>query len=262
VPSRLIDTDRGGRCALLDIVLAVPVDSTAASRFVRDLRTELAPRALAGTRVDARTGGLTAQYADLAAETTGKLPLVVAIVLAVSFCYLLLVFRSLLLPAKAVVLNLVATAAALGLTVFVFQFGRGARVLDFHSVGTLQAYLPVALFALLFGLSMDYEVFLVRRIQEEWLRSGDNAEAVAVAVARTARQITAAAAIMVAVFASFLAAHVLELKQFGFGLSIAVLLDATAIRLLLVPAIMGIASRGNWWLPGVLARRLPSLRLE
>jgi RND superfamily putative drug exporter len=260
--SRMVDTDRGGRCALVDIVLAVPVDSTDAGRFVHDLRTRLAPQSFPGTEFDVRAGGLTAQYADLSAETTRKLPLVVAVVLALSFCYLLLVFRSLLLPAKAVILNLVATGAALGLTVLVFQFGYGARMLDFHSVGTLQAYLPVALFALLFGLSMDYEVFLVRRMHEEWLRTGDNAEAVATAIAHTARQITAAAAIMVAVFGSFLVADVLELKQFGFGLAVAVLIDATVIRLLLVPAIMSVASRGNWWLPAALDRRLPKLHLE
>jgi len=167
-----------------------------------------------------------------------------------------------LLPAVAVLLNPVATAAALGLTVFVFQMGHGARLLDFTSVGTLQAYLPVALFVLLFGLSMDYEVFLVRRIQEEWGKSHDNAASVTIALDRTARQITAGAAIMVAVFGSFLAAGVLELKQFGFGLAVAVLMDATVVRMLLVPAAMGMGGRANWWLPRVLARWLPTVEPE
>jgi RND superfamily putative drug exporter len=155
------------------VVLAEPVDSTAATGLVDDLRGRLAPRALAGTRVQVAVGGLTAQYADLSARTAERLPLVVVIVQTLSFAYLVIVFRSLLLPAKAVLMNVLTTAAALGLTVFVFQDGHGASLLRFTSAGTLQAYLPVALFALLFGLSMDYEVFLVRRFQEEWWRSGE-----------------------------------------------------------------------------------------
>ena len=260
--SQTIDLDKGGRCALVQAVLAVPVDLPAAADLVADVRGSLAPRAFAGTGVHPLVTGLTAQYVDVSDEATGKLPLVIAIVLAISFLYLMVVVRSLLLPAKAVVLNLLATGAALGLTVFVFQEGHGEGLLDFTSVGTLQAYLPVALFTLLFGLSMDYEVFLVRRIQEEYLRSGDNTESVATAIAHTARQITAAAVIMVAVFGSFVVASVLELKQFGFALSVAVLLDATIIRLLLVPAFMALASRRNWWLPTLLERRLPRLSVE
>lgn len=250
--------DNTGRCAYIEAVPAVPVDSAAAAGLIGDLRTRLIPATVAGTFPRIEVGGLTARYADLSTETTKKLPLVVLVVLGLSFCYLLVVFRSVLLPAVAVLLNLVATAAALGLTVFVFQMGHGAHVFGFTSVGTLQAYLPVALFALLFGLSMDYEVFLVRRIQEEWSRGHDNALSVTTALDRTARQITAGAAIMVAVFGSFLVADVLELKQFGFGLAVAVLIDATIVRMLLVPAAMGIGGRANWWLPRVLARALPS----
>jgi RND superfamily putative drug exporter len=115
---------------------------------------------------------------------------------------------------------------------------------------------------MLFGLSMDYEVFLISRVQEEWLRTGDNAAAIPLGLSRTARQITAAAAIMVAVFGSLLSARVLELKQFGFALAFAVLIDATAIRVLLVPAVMGVAGRANWWLPSWLARRLPPIRID
>jgi RND superfamily putative drug exporter len=260
--ARMFDVDHGGRCALLQVVLTVPVDSEAATGFVDDVRARIGPRALAATGTQLLVGGLTAQYADLSAETTGKLPLVIAIVLALSFCYLLVVFRSVLLPIKAVAMNLLATAAALGSTVFLFQHGHGAQVLRFTSVGTLQAYLPVALFALLFGLSMDYEVFLVSRMREEWLRSRDNSAAVATALAHTGRQITAAAAIMAAVFGSFLVTGVLELKQFGFALSVAVLLDATVIRLLIVPAVMGIAGTRNWWLPASAARLVPWPRLD
>jgi RND superfamily putative drug exporter len=260
--ARLIDLDRDGRCALVNVVPGVPADSPTANRLLRDLRTELAPRAFAGTDIEVLTGGLTAQYLDLSDETAGKLPRVIVIVLAISFCYLVVVFRSLLVPVKAVLMNLLATAAALGLTVFVFQQGHGAGLIGFTSVGTLQAFLPVTLFALLFGLSMDYEVFLVRRMQEEWLRHRDNDRAVATAIAHTGRQISAAAAIMVAAFGSFLVADVLELQQFGFGLAVAVLIDATVIRLMLVPAFMALTARRNWWVPARLDRLLPALNLE
>ena len=251
-----VDLDDGGTCAMTQVVLRVAVDSTEATDFVWDVRDQVVPAALGDTTLQASVTGLTASYADLAAETTGRLPLVLTLVLGLSFVYLLGVFRSVLLPVKAVLLNLLVTAAALGLTVVVFQFGFGEEPLGFNSVGTLQAYLPVALFTLLFGLSMDYEVFLVRRMQEEWLRTGDNTAAVTTAIARTARQISAAAAIMVIVFGSFLVADSLELQQFGFALAVAVLLDATVVRLVLVPAAMVLASRANWWLPAPLARLL------
>jgi RND superfamily putative drug exporter len=260
--ARVLPADRSGGCIALPIVLAEPVDSPAASTFVRDLRSRLAPAAFARTGATVLVGGLTAGYVDLSNETTGKLPVVVLVILAVSFCYLFIVFRSVLVPAKAVVLNLLATAAALGMTTLVFQHGYGEQLFHFTSSGTLQAYLPVALFALLFGLSMDYEVFLVGRMQEEWQRTHDDAVAIPVALSHTARQITAAAAIMVIVFGSLLFAQVLELKQFGFGLAFAVLLDATVVRLLLVPAVMGVAGRANWWLPSWLARLLPAGRIE
>jgi RND superfamily putative drug exporter len=253
----VLPTALSADCAYRQIVLAEPVDSPTAADFVRDLRSRLVPAAFAGTGVRPQVGGLTAQYVDLADETTSKLPAVILFILGVSFCYLLVTFRSIVVPAKAVVLNLAATVAAIGATTWLFQEGHGQGLLHFTSSGTLQAYLPIALFALLFGLSMDYEVFLVGRIREEWLRTGEDRLAIPEAMQRTARQISAAAAIMVIVFGSLLFAHVLELKQFGFGLAFAVLLDATLVRLLLVPAVMGIAGRANWWLPARLARILP-----
>ena len=245
----------GGPCFYANVFSAVPIDSTGAGNLVTDIRQHLAPAAFAGTAMRVEVGGLTAQYVDLSKETRSKFPLVIAIVLGLSFCYLLIVFRSLLLPVKAVVLNLLSPAAALGLTVFIFQQGHGAHVLGFTSVGTLQGYLPVAMFALLFGLSMDYELFLVRRIQEEWLSGKSNGDAIVIAVQNTGRQITAGATIMVAVFGSFLVAGVLELKQFGFALAAAVLIDATLIRMLLVPAAMALGGGANWWLPGPLGLR-------
>ncbi|MFE0134067.1 MMPL family transporter [Streptomyces sp. NPDC059037] len=246
---RTVDVSSDGRCAHLSVVSAQEVDSPATRALVDRIRGELAPAAFSGTSTRLYVGGLTAEYVDLSAETSTKLPVVAAIICVLSLGYLLVIFRSLLLPLKAVLLNLLATAAALGLTALVFQFGHGAELVGFRPSGTLQAYLPVALFALLFGLSMDYEVFLVRRVQEEWLRSGDNARAVVHGVAHTAREITAGSAIMAAVFGSFLLARSPELKQFGFALSVAVLLDATIVRVVLVPALLSIGGRANWWLP-------------
>ncbi|MGZ6724638.1 MAG: MMPL family transporter, partial [Solirubrobacteraceae bacterium] len=155
-----------------------------------------------------------------------------------------------------------ATAAAFGLTTWVFADGHLERLFGFTSVGFIQVYLPIVVFALLFGLSMDYEVFLIRRMQEEWLESHDNEKAIVTGIAHTARPIVAAAAIMAAVFGCFLVADVLELKQFGFALAMAVILDATIVRLLLVPAFMKLAGKANWWLPGVLDRHLPQVRVD
>ncbi|MFE0188080.1 MMPL family transporter [Streptomyces sp. NPDC058989] len=253
-PSPPADIAPDGRCAHVGATLAGPIDSAGARALVSELRDRLVPTAFAGSDVEVFVGGLTAQQSDFADEVTGKLPLVVAITLTLSFCYLLALFRSLLLPLKAVLLNVLATVAALGLTTLVFQDGHGSGPLGFTPPGALQAYLPVALFALLFGLSMDYEVFLVRRTQEEWLRTGDNAQAVALGLERTAGQITAGAAIMAAVFGSFLFAEVLELKEFGFALTVAVLLDATVVRVVLVPAVMAIGGDANWRLPGFVRR--------
>jgi RND superfamily putative drug exporter len=253
---RLISTPGTKTCAMVYVILDDKVDSPHAAALVTDLRQTIAPRSLTDTSLAVHVGGLTAQYTDLSREASRKLPLVMGFVLVLSFFYLLFVFRSILLPLKAVLLNLLATAASLGVAVLVFQDGYGQGLLGFTSAGTLQAFLPVALFALLFGLSMDYEVFLVRRMQEEWIRTGDNDQAITEAVARTGRPITAAAAIMACVFGSFLVADVLELKQMGFVLAFAILLDATVVRLLLVPSLMGLAGPANWWLPSFLSSRL------
>lgn len=165
------------------------------------------------------------------------------------------------IPAKAVLMNLMATFAAFGLTTWVFADAHLEDLFDFTSVGFIQTFLPIMVFALLLGLSM--EVFLVGRMQEECLRTHDNDEAVVAGVAHTARVITAPAAIMAAVFGCFLVADVLELKEFGFALAVAVVLDATLIRLLLVPAIMKVAGgKANWWLPGFLGRVLPRVTVE
>ncbi|WP_194835312.1 MMPL family transporter [Nocardia sp. XZ_19_369] len=219
--------------------------STDASDLVTDMRS----RAAALGDAEVRIGGTTALFVDVSERITGRFPWVIALVLAVSFAFLVAAFRSIVLAVKAILLNLLATGAALGITVAVFQHGIGESALGFHSTGFLQIYLPMLVFAVLFGLSMDYEVFLIRRMKEHWDVHHDNAAAVADGLQRTARPITAAAAIMVAVFASFVTANVLELKQIGFALAVAIAIDAVLVRLVLVPAFMRLFGRWNWWLP-------------
>ncbi len=261
--AQTVNIDKGSDRTVVTVISKDPVDSTKATQLVDDLRNKIIPSYSASAGPQMLVGGTTAMFADLSAETLGKLPLVMTIVLALSFCYLLVIFRSLLVPAKAVVMNLLATAASFGLVTWVFQKDHLSGVFGFTSVGFIQVYLPIMVFALLFGLSMDYEVFLMGRIREEWLRTHDNDEAVATGIAHTARPITAAAAIMAAVFGCFLVADVLELKEFGFALAVAVILDATLVRLLLVPAIMKVAGGpANWWLPRFLRRILPEVHLD
>ncbi|MEO6702984.1 MAG: MMPL family transporter [Jatrophihabitantaceae bacterium] len=234
---------------LLTVVPSVPVDSTSATALVAHIRHDLAPAAEAnGSQI--RVGGATAEFADVSHETSSKIPLILLIVLLVTVVFLLFILRSLALPLKAIAMNLLATAASVGITIAVFQWGWASGLLHFRSVGFLQVYIPITVFVMLFGLSMDYEVFLIRRMQEAWRQTGDNVEAIASGVEHTARPIAAAAAIMVAVFGSFVTAGVLELKQFGLALAIAVALDATLVRLVLVPAFMRLLGRWNWWLPG------------
>jgi putative drug exporter of the RND superfamily len=247
---------------LLTVVPAVPVDSTATQALVRRVRVDLAPKVDAREGTTTLAGGWPAQSADSASETTAKLPFVLAITLGLALIFLLVVFRSIVLPLKAVAMNLLATGATLGLVVLVFQDGHGEHLLGFSSPGFIQAYLPLCMFVILFGLSMDYEIFLIRRMQEEWRATGDNRLSVASGVEHTARPISAAAAIMVAVFGSSLVARVLELKEFGFALAMAIAIDATLIRLVLVPALMCLLDARNWWLPDRLARVLPRLELD
>ena len=207
-------------------------------------------------------GGLSAQIVDITAESLHKLPVVVGLVVALSFVLLALVFRSIAIPIKAILMNVLGITAAYGLLVVVFQEGAGARLFDFPVTGTTQVYLPLLTFAVLFGLSMDYEVFLLGRIKEEWEKTGDNQTAVERGLQRTGAVITAAAAIMVSVFAAFTFARLTEVKTLGFSLAAAVLIDATLIRIILVPAAMQLLGRWNWWFPAWLDRRLPRFDLS
>jgi RND superfamily putative drug exporter len=242
-----------GDTQLLTVAPASAVDSSRAEHLVRHIRNVLAPPLRANGGPQIVVGGASAKIVDLSNETRAKFPLVLALILALSLMLLIVAFRSVVLPIKAVVMNLLATAATVGVLVLIFQEGHGSGLLGFTSTGYIQVYLPLSVFALLFGLSMDYEVFLIRRMQETWRATHDNELAVATGLAHTARPISAAAAIMVAVFGSFVTANVLELKEYGVGLALAIALDATLIRLVLVPALMRLFGRWNWWLPTRLA---------
>ncbi len=189
------------------------------------------------------------------------MPLFFAAVLGMSFLVLMMVFRSVLVPLKAVVMNVLSIAATYGVIVVVFQWGWGDSLLGIDG-GPINPFIPLMLFAIVFGLSMDYEVFMLSRIREEYDRTGDASTSVADGLASTARVITAAAAIMVVVFGSFVFEEIREIKLFGLGLGLAVLLDATLVRMVLVPATMALLGDRNWWMPRWLDRALPRLTIE
>ena len=187
-----------------------------------------------------------------------------AAVLVLTYFLLMRAFRSALLPLKAVILNLLSVAASYGMLVVVFRWGVGSSVLGLYQIGQVEGWIPIFLFAMLFGLSMDYEVFLVTRMREEWDHGRDNRDAVAYGLERTGRIVTAAAIVMVAAFSGFVAGRIVGLQEFGIGLAVAILLDATLVRAILVPSLMALFGRYNWWLPGPLARvvRVPESPLE
>jgi RND superfamily putative drug exporter len=247
---------------LLTVVSAARIDSPTTVALVQHIRRALAPPIHAHGGPTVLVGGATAITVDFSAEMRSNLPLVVGLILGLSLLCLLGAFRSIVLPIKAVLMNLLVTGAALGLVVWIFQQGHGEHLLSFTNPGFIQAYVPLGMFALLFGLSMDYEIFLIRRVREEWRQTHDNRLAVAIGIEHTARPISAAAAIMVAVFGSFLSANLLELKQIGFALAVAIALDASLVRLILVPATMRLLGTRNWWLPGPLERTLPDIELD
>ncbi|MEP7201099.1 MAG: MMPL family transporter [Ilumatobacteraceae bacterium] len=227
-----------------------------------DLVTRLRNTELPATGVDVRVGGSSAASIDFADYLAGRLPLLIGAVLILSFLLLMIVFRSLLVPLKAVILNLLSVSAAYGIIVAIFQWGWAKDLFGIGKPGPIDAWIPMMLFAITFGLSMDYEVFLLSRMKEAYDRTGDNAEAVADGLAVTARVITAAALIMVCVFSAFVLGDDRSLKLFGLGLASAVLVDATVVRLILVPATMELLGDRNWWLPKPLKRILPTINVE
>ncbi len=250
-----------GDVAIMQVFPTTDPQAEETADLVTRLRDDVIP-SVVGDRVDVKVGGLTAAADDFAAYVASRMPLFVGAVLLLSFLLLMLVFRSLLVPLKAVVMNLLSIGAAYGVVVAVFQWGWGASLIGVGRSSPIEAWAPVFIFAVVFGLSMDYEVFLLSRIREEYDRTHDNATAVADGLALTARVITAAAAIMVCVFGSFVFGGDVPLKIMGLGLAVAVLIDATVVRLVLVPSTMELLGDWNWWIPKWLDRILPRVHVE
>jgi RND superfamily putative drug exporter len=260
--ARLVNLDSGADTTLIFATLHADPESKEADSLVADLRSEIIPsvRGLEGAQV--LVGGSTAVERDLRLELYNKFPLVVGLVLAATFVLLTILFRSLVIPAKAVLMNLLSLFAAYGFLVLVFQHGYGDKLLGFSSAGYVNWITPVMLFCILFGLSMDYEVFLLSRIREFRDRGGSTRDSVAMGLERTGGIITGAAVIMIVVFSAFALSPIIIVKEIGFSLAVAVLLDATIIRILLVPSLMRVLGPWNWWLPAPLEKILPPLRLE
>jgi RND superfamily putative drug exporter len=229
--------------------------------LVKTLRDDVIPPAAEGTKI--YVGGLTAATVDFADANSRRLPVLISVVIFLSFLLLVLVFRSIVVPLKAAVMNLLSIGAAYGVVVAVFQWGWGRSLIGVETSGPIEAWVPMMLFTILFGLSMDYEIFLLSRIREEYVSTGRNDVAVANGLATTARVITAAAAIMVTLFLVFVFGFdERSIKLFAIGLAAAIFVDATIVRMVLVPATMELLGDANWWLPKWLDRILPQIHIE
>lgn len=252
----------GGNVAVAQVIPQSSPQAEETNQLIDDLRHDVTHPFTDRTGTEVYIGGFTAIYHDFTQVLAGKMPLFVGVVVALSFLLLMAVFRSLLIPLVASLMNLLAAAASFGVVVAIFQWGWGAELFGIDRTGPITPFLPVIAFAILFGLSMDYEVFLVSRMYEEWHRRGHNNDAIALGQAETGRVITAAASIMVVIFASFVFGGDPKIKLFGIALATAVLLDAVLIRTILVPALMQMLGNANWYLPRWLDRILPTVNVE
>jgi RND superfamily putative drug exporter len=248
--------------ALITVIPKTSPQDEATEDLVKHLRNDVVPDQFEGTAVDVQIGGVTAALEDQSEYMKGRLPLFIAGVVGLSFLLLLVAFHSPLISLKAGIMNLLSVTAAYGVMTLAANGGGLSNLIGIDHEVPIAPFMPVMMFAILFGLSMDYEVFLISRIREEYLKDGDTSRAVADGLAKTARVITAAAAIMVVVFLSFVTSNEVFLKLFGIGLAAAVFLDATIVRLVLVPAVMQLLGKWNWWIPNWLERRLPRLDVE
>jgi RND superfamily putative drug exporter len=247
------------------VVQVIPTTSPQDGRtndLIAHLRERVIPPAERGNTLQVFVGGETAIFDDFADVITGKLPLFIGVIVGLGFLLLLIAFRSFLVPLTAAVMNLLAAGAAFGVVVAFFQWGWGAEALGLGRAGPVEAFLPVMMLAILFGLSMDYQVFLVSRMHEEWVHARDNARAVTIGQAATGRVITAAATIMIAVFLAFMFGGQRVIAEFGLGLASAVFIDAFVLRTILVPALMHLFGPANWWLPRWIDSWLPHLAVE
>jgi putative drug exporter of the RND superfamily len=249
-----------GRAGIISVTPTTSPQAAQTTSLLHHLRRDVIPKSSSGLTV--YVGGLTAIFADFTTVIDDKLPLFIGVVVGVAFLLIALAFRSLLIPFTASVCNLLAAGAAFGVVTGIFQWGTLGSVIGIGKAGPIEPFLPVMMFAILFGLSMDYEVFLVSRMHEDWLQSGDNHDAVTRGQAETGQVITAAATIMVLVFASFVFGGERIIKEFGVGLATAILIDALVVRTVLVPSAMHLFGPSNWWLPRWLDRILPRISLD
>ncbi len=254
--------DKQGTVVVFSAISKSAPWANATVTLVEDLREGVIPKAVRGTGGAAHVGGQTAGYIDLATQISDKLPLMIAIVVGLSFVVLLLAFRSLLVPVKAAAANLISVAASYGVVTAVFQWGWGASLIGLDHSIPIVSFVPLLMFAILFGLSMDYEVFLLTQMREHYAAHGDARRATIEGLANTGRVITSAAAIMVCVFTSFVLNGNPVVKEFGVGLAVAIAIDSTLVRCLLVPAVMVLLGRRAWWLPGPLDRVVPHISIE
>jgi RND superfamily putative drug exporter len=250
------------KVGIIQVVPTTSPESQATSDLITKLRQDVIPAAEQGTGLHLYVGGITAIFNDFSSVIASKLPLFLAVIIGLGFLILMVAFRSLVIPLTAAAMNLLAAGAAFGVVVAVFQWGWFSGALHTGGSGPVEAFLPVMMLAILFGLSMDYQVFLVSRMHEEWVHRGDNDQAVRTGQAETGRVITAAASIMILVFLSFVFGGQRVIAEFGVGLAAAVLIDAFILRNFLVPALMHRFGRANWWLPRWLDRILPHLSVE
>ena len=254
--------DERGTAAVYTVISDSAPSADATEDLVNELRSTTIPNATKGTDVNAWVGGQTAGYIDLASRISDKLPAMIAIVVGLSFLVLMLAFRSVVVPAKAAVMNLLSVAAAYGVVTFVFQDGHGASPIGLDGAIPIVSFVPLLMFAILFGLSMDYEVFLLTQMREHYRETLRPTRAVIEGLANTGRVITSAGLIMVCVFTSFVLNGDPVVKEFGVGLAVAIAIDATVVRCLLVPAVMTLLGRAAWWMPSWLGRRLPRISIE
>jgi len=252
----------GAKVAVLEVIPTTAPQEVRTSDLIKHLRSTLIPAAEQGSGLRVLVGGATAIFDDFAAIISAKMPLFIGVIVGLGFLLLLIAFRSLLVPATAAVMNLLAAGASFGVIVAFFQWGWGSDRLGLGRPGPVEAFLPVIMLAVLFGLSMDYQVFLVSRMHEEWVHTHDNRHSVILGQATTGRVITAAAAIMISVFAAFVFGGQRVIAEFGIGLAAAVFLDAFVLRTVLVPSVMHLFGRANWWLPRAVDRRMPHLSVE
>jgi len=253
--------ERAGIATIVAFPTTSPQDD-ATFATVQRLRADVFPEVLTDTPVTAHVGGQTATFGDVANRVSQRLPWFIAAVVVLSVLLLTLVFRSVLVPIKAALLNLLSIGAAYGVLVMVFQWGWGKGLIGLETTVPIVSFIPMFMFAVLFGLSMDYEVFLLSRVREDYIATGDNDASVISGIASTARVITSAALIMISVFGGFVLGDDPTIKMMGLGLAVAIFVDATIVRIVLVPATMKLMGDANWWLPGWLDRILPTIDIE